>query len=243
MTELPTGTAGRNCDHTGRSSAQPPAGNLTINLMITQKINVKTLVLAAAASLGLVASAAAQSMPAAASAAGGLLGQNYAGVEYAYVHYNQGAPKFAHDYSFFFNQSLTTGLDIGVNYVHLRATEAGVAFRTNTASLDLTGYLDQGWGKPFLQAGAGWMWQKGGSVNENSFACLVGTGVEFPVGTAWAVAPFVNYRDARDIAGAHEWNYGVKTNYRISKEWSTSFTISINDEKDMSYAIGVNYHF
>jgi hypothetical protein len=29
----------------------------------------------------------------------------------------------------------------------------------------------------------------------------------------------------------------------MSKEWSTSFTISINDEKDMGYAIGVNYHF
>ena len=243
MTELPTGTPGRNCVHTGRSSAQPPAGNLTINLMITQKINVKKLVLAAAASLGLVASAAAQSMPAAASAGGGLLGQNYAGVEYAYVRLNDGPPKVAHDYGFLFNQSLTDGLDLGVSYDYLHASALGMNVSQSTLGLALTGYIKQDWGKPFLQAGAGWMWQKGGRVNDNSFVYLVGTGVEFPVGTAWAVAPFVNYRDARDIAGAHEWNYGVKTNYRISKEWSTSFTISRNDDKDMRYAIGVNYHF
>jgi len=211
--------------------------------MITQKINLKILVLAAAASLGLVASAAAQSMPAAASAGGGLLGQNYAGVEYTYVHYNQGAPKFAHDYSFLFNQSLTTGLDIGVNYDHLRASEAGVAFRTNTASLNLTGYLDQGWGKPFLAGSGGWTWVNNGSVKQHSYAYAFTTGVELPVGPSVAVAPFVSYSAAPKIAGVHDWNYGVKTNYRISKEWSTSFTISIDDEKDMGYAIGVNYHF
>ena len=87
------------------------------------------------------------------------------------------------------------------------------------------------------------MWQKNVCKSDNSFAYLLGAGVEFPVGTAVAVAPFANYQDARDIAGAHEWNYGVKTSYRMSREWSTTFTVSINDDKDMTYAVGVNYHF
>ena len=211
--------------------------------MITQKINLKTLVLAAAASLGLVASAAAQSMPAAASAGGGLLGQNYVGTEFTYVHYDQGVPKLARDYGLAINQSLTTGLDLGVSYDYFRATEAGVSFRRNTASLDLTGYLDQGWGKPFLAGSAGWTWVNNGSVKQHSYAYAFTTGVELPVGTSVAVAPFVSYSAAPRIAGVHGWDYGVKTNYSVSKEWSTSFTISIDDEKDMSYAIGVNYHF
>jgi hypothetical protein len=211
--------------------------------MITQKINLKTLVLAAAASLGLVASVAAQSMPAAASAGGGLLGQNYVGTEFTYVHYDKGVPKLARDYGLSFNQSLTTGLDLGASYDYLRATEAGVSFRGNTASLDLTGYLDQGWGKPFLAGSAGWTWVNNGSVKQHSYAYAFTTGVELPVGTSLSVAPFVSYSAAPKIAGVHDWNYGVKANYRVSKEWSTSFTISIDDEKDMSYAIGVNYHF
>jgi hypothetical protein len=211
--------------------------------MITQKINLKTLVLAAAASLGLVASAAAQSMPAAASASGSLLGQNYVGTEFTYVHYDQGLPKLARNYDLAFNQALTTGLDLGVNYDYFRATEAGVSFRGNTASLDLTGYLDRGWGKPFLVGSGGWTWTNTGSVKQHSYVYAFTTGVEIPVGTSVAMAPFVSYSAAPKIAGVHDWNYGVKTNYRFAKEWSTSFTVSIDDEKDMGYAIGVNYHF
>jgi len=211
--------------------------------MITQKINLKTLVLVAAASLGLVTAATAQSMPAATSAGGGLLGQNYSGVGFGYVHFDQGIPKIAHDYTFLFNQSLTEGLDLGVSYDYLRASALGVNGTQSTIGLNATGYLKQDWGKPFVQAGAGWLWQRAGSVRENSFAYVVGTGIEFPVGTSFAVAPFVNYQAAKDIAGLHTWNYGVKTTYRVCKEWSTSLTVSIDDDKDMTYAIGVNYHF
>jgi hypothetical protein len=211
--------------------------------MITQKINLKTLVLTAAASLGLVVSAAAQNLPAAASAGGGLLGQNYVGTEFTYVHYDQGRPKLARDYGLAFNQALTTGLDLGVSDDYLRATQAGVSFRDNTASLDLTGYLDQGWGKPFLTGSGGWTWVNHGSAKNHSYVYAFTTGVEIPVGSSVAVAPFVSYSAAPKIASVHGWDYGVKTNYRMSKEWSTSFTISINDEKDMGYAIGVNYHF
>jgi len=94
-----------------------------------------------------------------------------------------------------------------------------VAFRTNTASLDLTGYLDQGWGKPFLMASGGWTWVNNGSVKQHSYAYAFTTGVELPVGSSVAVAPFVSYSAAPKIAGVHGWDYGVKTNYRISKEW------------------------
>ena len=243
MTELPTGTLGRSRDQTLRSPASAPGSNLTINQMITQKINLKTLVLVAAASLGLVTAATAQSMPAAANAGGGLLGQNYSGVGFGYVHFDQGIPKIGHDYTFLFNQSLTDGLDLGVSYDYLRASALGVNGTQSTIGLNATGYLKQDWGKPFVQAGAGWLWQRAGSVRENSFVYVIGTGIEFPVGTAFSVAPFVNYRAAKDIGGAREWNYGVKNTYRLSKDWSTSLTVSINDDKDMTYAIGVNYHF
>jgi hypothetical protein len=211
--------------------------------MITQKINLKTLVLVAAASLGLVTSATAQSMPAAASASGGLLGQNYVTTEFTYVHYDNGLPKLAQQYGLALNQSLMTGLDLGVSYDYLRANVAGVAIRQNNADLALTGYMDQSWGRPFLSAGAGWTWVKVGAFKDNSYSYAFTTGVEFPVGTSVAVAPFVSYSAAPNITGIHGWDYGVKTNYRICKEWSTSLTVSINDDKDMSYAIGVNYHF
>ncbi|HTZ20422.1 MAG TPA: hypothetical protein VMC06_06030 [Opitutaceae bacterium] len=204
---------------------------------------MKNLILVTAASLGLVASASAQSMPATASLSGSLLGQNYVGTEFTYVHYDKGLPKLARDYGLTFNQALTTGLDLGVSYDYLRATQAGVSYQGNTASLNLTGYLDQGWGKPFLMGSGGWTWVNNGSVKQHSYAYAFTTGVEFPVGPSVAVAPFVNYAEAPRIAGAHDWNYGVKTNYRISKEWSTNFTVSIDNEKDMSYGIGVNYHF
>jgi hypothetical protein len=211
--------------------------------MMKLKINLKTLVLVAAGSLGLVTTAAAQSMPAATSAGGGLLGQNYVGAEFTYVHYDKGLPQVGRDYGLTFNQALTTGLDLGVSYDYLRATQAGVSFRGNTASLDLTGYTDLGWGKPFLAGSGGWTWVNNGSVKQHSYAYAFTTGVEIPVGTSVAVTPFVSYAAAPKIAGVHDWNYGVKANYRVSKEWSTSFTVSIDNEKDMGYAIGVNYHF
>jgi hypothetical protein len=212
--------------------------------MITQKINLKILVLAAAASLGLVASAAAQSMPAAASAGGGLLGQNYVGGEYTYVHYNQGAPQFARDYSL----PLQPGVDdrprywrelrsppshrgrSGIPYQHreprpdrLPGSGLGQALPRGKRGLDLGQ-------QRFIQEELLRLCFHHGRRASRGIVRRRGAVRELLGGAQDRRRPRVGLRGKNQLPG-------------ISKEWSTSFTISINDEKDMGYAIGVNYHF
>jgi hypothetical protein len=41
----------------------------------------------------------------------------------------------------------------------------------------------------------------------------------------------------------HEWNYGVLTNYRFNKEWSASLGAKLDEEHNVTYTAGVNFHF
>ncbi|MBI5382312.1 MAG: hypothetical protein HZA31_10470 [Opitutae bacterium] len=208
---------------------------------------MKTFVLAALASLSLTASAAPISAPAASTQGAGLIGQNYVGAEFTYVRFNKqavGAPKLAQDYGFFFNQALCANMDLGLSYDYTRLGASGVNVRDYTANLDLTAHTKLAWGKPFVTGTVGWEWIKTRSYNENGFAYALGTGVEFQAGTEVSVAPFVSYKDTPRVnVVERSWNYGVRTNYRVNKEWSTTVTVAINNDKDMSYGIGLNYHF
>jgi hypothetical protein len=97
-----------------------------------QKTNHKTLILAAAVSLGLVSVASAQSAsvavpnPADTPPGGGLLGSRYTQVEYNYVDFNGGSPSVARGFGVSYNQPLHENFDLNLNYDWARAKWAGV---------------------------------------------------------------------------------------------------------------------
>jgi len=214
--------------------------------MIHQKL--KITLLAAVASLGLAASAAAQSMPSTegSSLSGGLLGQDYVSVGFTYTHFNKGLPKLGHDYSASVNKVLTSWLDIGMSYDCITASTSGTTIKTHKWDLSLVGYLSQSWGKPFVAASGGWSTMRGTNIkftDEDSHNYAFSTGVEVPVCSSISVTPFVRYSATPDFNQQGLWDYGVVANWRLFKEWSTRVGFTIDEFKNTGYTIGVNYHF
>ena len=56
------------------------------------------------------------------------------------------------------------------------------------------------------------------------------------------LTPYVSYDDAPDVR-AQVWNYGLQANYRFTKDWSASLGAKIDDDHNIRYAVGVNFHF
>jgi hypothetical protein len=219
---------------------------------MTPKTSVKTLILAAAATLGLVTFAAAQAAnvaPAnpAASTAKGLLGQTYSGVTFDYLQLKDGPPSAARGFTVTYNQVMNDGFDGTINYQLTRAQANGDHYTRNRLDFDLTGFsTSTAFGKPFVVAGAGWEWNRGFGVSENSFTYLVGTGIEFQAAPPVAVTPYINFVRATGF-NKNETEYGVKASYRITSQWSAVAKIQYNDithePNNTQYSLGVNFHF
>lgn len=207
---------------------------------------LKFLFITGAALLGLTAGASAQNssvaVPRPVGTNVGLLGGSYAGVEYGYTHQVDGGPKVLRDYGFVYNTPLPEGLDFNFNYDYLTGSAKGVTAKRQLAVVGLTGYRALGWGKAFLQGNVGWAWDKVGRSRNNGFAYSLKTGVEFQLAPQLVITPFVSYDDAPKVH-SQEWNYGVQGNYRFNKEWSGSLGAKMDDDHNIRYAAGVNFHF
>jgi hypothetical protein len=207
---------------------------------------LKLLFISGAAVLGLATAASAQNssvaVPRPVGTSVGLLGGNYAGVEYGYTHQVNGGPKVLRDYGFVYNTPLPEGLDFNFNYDYLTGSAQGVTAKEQLALVGLTGYRALGWGKAFLQGNVGWAWDKVGSGHKNGYAYSAKTGIEFQLAPQLVLTPYVSYDDAPKVR-AQTWNYGVQGNYRFTKEWSTSLGAKMDEHHNIRYAAGVNYHF
>ena len=208
--------------------------------------SLKFLFISGVALLGLAAGAAAQdnslSLPRPAGVPVGLLGANYVGAEFGYTHQVDGGPRVRRDYGFVYNTPLPEGLDFNFNYDYLTGSANGVTAKEQLAVVGLTGYRSLGWGKAFLQGNVGWAWDKVGSSRENGFAYSLKTGIEFQLAPKFVLTPYVSYDDAPDVR-AQVWNYGLQANYRFTKDWSASLGAKIDDDHNIRYAVGVNFHF
>ena len=226
--------------------------------MTNKKTNLKLLVVTLATTFGLAASAAAQSanvavpVPTTAPAGDqGLLGSAYTGLSGNYFKLNGEVagvtPSVARGFTFDYNQPLTDGLDLTVNYDWTRAR--AFAFKTTEQQVGVvtTGFLRESWGKPYLSAGLDWDHRRGNfAITGNSLGLLAGTGVEFQVAPAFAVTPFVNFVRETHF-NQNEVDYGAKATYRFDHNWSVTAKAEYHDishsSDRMEYALGVNYHF
>ena len=207
---------------------------------------LKFLFISGAALFGLAASASAQmsafSAPRPVGTSVGLLGGNYAGAEFGYTHQVEGGPRVLRDYGFVYNTPLPEGLDFNFKYDNLKGSANGMTYRQELALVGLTAYRSMPWGKPFLRGEIGWVWDRVPGFADDGFAYAAKTGVEFQVAPQVVVTPYVSYEDTPDVR-SQKWNYGVMGNYRFNREWSASLDAKMDDNHNIRYAAGVNFHF
>ena len=217
-----------------------------------QKTKLGITLLAAAFALGLAAPAFAQdgsattTAPVSESRGWGLLGSNYSGVDFTYDHVSGASPSEWRGFGVDVNHPLAAGLDLNVAYDWARADNYLVRLTHQDVLGGVTAFTPLEWGKPYVQALAGWAWRDGGGASDNSFMYLVGTGVEFQVAPTWVVTPYVNFKRATSFDRS-EADFGVKTAYRITRDWSVTAGVqyeAVRHAKDgVGYSIGVNYHY
>ena len=208
--------------------------------------SIKSCIAAAILGLGLSVSAAAQSAPEAEIATGsqGLLGQSYATLEYAYMDLG-GISTHADSYTFEFNQPLKNGLDgfFGYNYTQ-SSVVAGTRVKQNTLAAGLRAYtVHSSWGKPFVEASAGYTWARYSGSKDNSVAWGVAVGSEFQVAPQATVTPYVGYSDAPDLPGEGAWSFGVKGNYWVNTQWAVTAGIARDDDENTLFSVGTNFRF
>lgn len=210
---------------------------------------LKTLLISAAAAFSLAAFARAdvpldqEPLQSTTAVGQGLLGQQYASLTYSYIDLD--APTHADNYNFGFNQPLNIGLDAVFNYDYTQTgLIAGDRLSQHALTAGLRAFSNHfAWGKPYVEAGAGYAWQRYAGDRDNSFVWGVGVGAEFQVAPAFAVTPYVEYADAPDLAGSGTWTYGVKANYWIDSQWSVTGGIDRDDDQNNSFTIGTNFRF
>jgi hypothetical protein len=204
------------------------------------KYSISSLVLAATLVAGLGAtSARADADPAASlsdSVVGqGLLGQAYGTLTYSYIDLDA-ISSHADDYHFSLTQPLSFGLDgflsydfVDYNFGHQNVLMAGLRpFSTRF-----------NWGKPYVEAAAGYAWTSG----DNSFVWEVATGVEFQVNPKTTVTPYIQYSDAPDLPGDGTFNFGAKGNYWVNSQWSVTAGVELSDDNDVGFTVGTNFRF
>lgn len=220
---------------------------------MNQKTKIaKNLILAAIATLGLSASAFAQDpMKAppnpAAPTASGLLGSTYAGVAWNSYRLNDGPPSAGHGATAYFNQSLADDLDFSVSYDWMRAHSAVLSTTEQKLDWSVTGYTKQDWGKPFVTVGIAHAWRNGDVTGRHgSWGFGADMGIEFQAAPALAITPFVGW-DRETSFSRNATRYGLRTTYRVSREWSVTATAQYLEVKRMAnraeYSLGLNYHF
>lgn len=208
----------------------------------------KNLILAAAFSLGLVSAASAQSANVAVpnpadSKPTGLLGQNYVTLGYGYTDLDS-TSIHASTYTLSANQSLREGLDGIFEYNYTRTSQFGSSQRLTQHDIMLgaRAFLTSGVVKPYVEAGAGWVWERS-AVHDDSFAWGLGVGAEIEVINALTVTPFVRYEDITKGSDNDTWTYGVKTNYWLNRSLGLQAGIARDDDKNMTYTVGANIRF
>jgi hypothetical protein len=206
---------------------------------------LKLLIVAAALTLaGSVALRADQGLPEPVTDMPGLLGQKYGNVSYSYINLDA-TPVHADNYSISANHPLAFGLDgmVSYDFTHTGGT-AGFPLRQHLLGAALRAFSSaHNWGKPYVEAGAGFTTVRYANAGEDSYTWEVGTGVEFQVAPATTVTPYAQYLDAPDLPGDGRWNFGVKANRWITRDAALTLGFAMDNDHNTAFTIGTNFHF
>lgn len=225
----------------------------------------KFFLLAAASMFSLthVASAQGGAAPAAPAVAAspGLLGRTYVGLDLNYTNLDRTNTDFR-GFDLRLNRSVTEGIDVHLGYGYGNSENfLGSDLDRNNVDLGVTYFIKMGTIKPFVEASAGWVWVDGPlGLDDDSFTWSGGAGVEFAVGNKFAVTPFARYREATSLGGTgfsfpisgagrafryddDTFEFGVRANYWVTRQWALTAKLARNDNKDMTYSVGAVYRF
>ncbi len=218
-----------------------------------QNTTLKYLFLSAAAALALAMSARAGGLPEAIPLESttpvhqGLLGQQYANLTYGYINLGN-SPVNADNFEFAVNQPLNTGLDAVFAYDWTQnGLFAGSRLNTQGVTAGLRAFSNAyTWGKPYVEAGAGFAWQRGTPAGrDNSVLWQATVGAEFQLAPAFTVTPYVQYTDTPTLAGNNggTWKYGAKANYWIDSQWAVTAGVARDDNQNNTFTVGTNFRF
>ncbi|MDB6127841.1 MAG: hypothetical protein JWM35_1737 [Verrucomicrobia bacterium] len=217
-----------------------------------QKNQLALIISAVAISLGSTLAATAQTSDVAVSSSpteesgAGMIGTNYSALSFRYSDLKSSPASAFRGAEIEFNQAWKPGLDFSLSYDWARASADALRLTSQDLNTGVTVFSKLDWGKPFVQALAGWEWRRGGGGSDNSFAYTIGTGVEFQLSHQFVVTPYINFVRATGF-NRSELDYGVKGTYRITRQWGVSVGAeldAVRHAKDaMTYTVGVNYHY
>lgn len=208
-----------------------------------QPILTKTLLIAAVFGLATASKGVAAEGSLAADSAG-LLGQAYGGLTFSTTDLHGTSLSVDH-YSFEYNLPITADFDANFGYDYGQSgTILGSRVKQHLLGASVRAYSTNAWGKPYIEAGLGYTNVRYAGSKEGSYLWALAVGAEFQVAPAFSVTPYVQYSDAPDIGGSEgTWDFGVKANYWLTRRIAIVGDISRNDDKDMNYAIGLNFRF
>lgn len=209
------------------------------------KQTIKSVILAAAVSLGFAVQASAQD--ASLEKSQGVIGSRYASVELNYFDLQSGPPTVGRGITVAYNQPVTANIDVGASYESIRIKYSGTVNKSDKFDALLTGYIAQSWGKPFVAAGLGWMFGDVAAFTEDSLTIKASVGSEFAVAKNLTVTPYVGF--ARIVSNFQENDFigGVKAAYRLDKDWDLTARveyIGVERSSDVTkISVGANYRF
>lgn len=213
-------------------------------------ITLKHLLLAASLATGLATAAHADDSvlpgekPAPITGDLSLLGQSYGTLTYSYINLD-GTSVHADDYTLEINQPLTANLDGVFAYDYAQTgVFAGSRLKTQTLSAALRAFsTSYSWGKPYVEAGIGYAWNRFAGTDDNSFVWSLGVGAELRVNARATVTPYVQYVDAPDLPGSGVFNFGARGSYWIDSSWAVTAGFEVDDDKNTTFTVGTNFRF
>ena len=213
----------------------------------------KSLLLAAACTLGLAAPGFASEDPAVVSStpktaidtgSRGVLGHDLAALGFSYVDIGHSSVN-ATALNLTLNQGLRTGVDTLFEYNYLRSEDTGIG-RISEQKVNFGGraYTNYNGFKPFVDGGIGWVWQNAPlGLGEDSFLLFASVGAEFQVTPDLTITPAVRYWYATKNSLGDVWEYSVKANYWFSEKIALTAKISLDNNNTAEYGLGINYRF
>jgi hypothetical protein len=173
-----------------------------------------------------------------------LLGQVFGTLTYTHINLS-GTSSRTDGYTFEMNQPLAFGLDGVFGYDFLQSgVVAGNRTKQHALGVALRAFSTSfNWGKPYVEAGGGYVWNRRAGASDNSYAWQVAAGAEFQVISRATLTPYVQYADMPDLAGEGVWNVGVKGNYWIDSAWAVTTGIERDGEQNMAFTVGTNFRY
>lgn len=216
-----------------------------------QNLTIKSLLAAAACSLGLLSVTRADDSrlntvdEAPVTADLSLLGQTHGTVSYSRINLD-GTSADANRYALELNQAVADGFDAVVGYDYLRTDAiAGVRHTRHTTTAALRAFSTAfAWGKPYAEAGLGHVWGRTAGARDNSLLWKLAAGAEFRAGSRATVTPYVQYVETPDLAGTEGvWSGGVKASYWIDRRWAVTAGLERDDEQNTAFMVGTNFRY